>query len=279
MERYQLSLNAIGLPNRGGLFRMSSPYAKVKVVSGPHQGVELGRTEAIPRHLSPDWCKIFFLEFSPNDVTNLEITVWDEVKGKKDVKIGGAMFEATTVFRQPGRTASEQIGNKSTSKDYSVAHVKWNIVYRSETVYNHLNPLWKEVDMGLEELCYGKLDWPLKIQVLDHNSNGKHKVIGEYETTVEALQTHISVKGNADRGQAIQLGQEDKNKTYGLLCVLKATNYYKIGFYVLRQTENDQSQHTFVMNRRKPVVTGNKRRQSFHPWTTAWVAQLVRAWV
>jgi hypothetical protein len=81
----------------------------------------------------------------------------------------------------------------------------------------------QDMHVGMEELCYGKLDWPLKIQVLDHNQNGKHKVIGEYETTVEALQKHISVKGNADRGQAIQLGKEDKNKTYGLLCVLKAT--------------------------------------------------------
>mmetsp|Transcript_29680 Transcript_29680/g.71451 ORF Transcript_29680/g.71451 Transcript_29680/m.71451 type:complete len:137 (-) Transcript_29680:95-505(-) len=107
--------------------------------------------------------------------------------------------------------------------DYSVAHVKWNVVYRSETVHNHLNPLWDAASIGLEELCYGKLDWPLRIQVLDYNNNGKHTVIGEYETKVTELQSHISVKGNADRDQAIQLGLEDKNKTYGLLCVLEAT--------------------------------------------------------
>lgn len=116
MERYQLSLNAIDLPNRGGLFRVSSPYVKVKVVSGSHQGTELGKTEAIPRNLSPDWCKIFFLEFSPSDVTNLEVSIWDEVKGKKDIKMGEAIFEATSVFQEPGRTASEKIGSKSTSK-------------------------------------------------------------------------------------------------------------------------------------------------------------------
>jgi hypothetical protein len=115
MERYQLSLNAIDLPNNGGLFRVSSPYAKVKVVSGPHQGTELGKTEAIPRNLSPDWCKIFVLEFSPTDVTNLEVSIWDKVKGK-DIKMGEAIFEATSVFQEPGRTASEKIGSKSTSK-------------------------------------------------------------------------------------------------------------------------------------------------------------------
>lgn len=116
MERYQLSLNAIDLPNRGGLFRMSSPYARVKVVSGPKQGTDLGKTEAITRNLSPDWCKIFFLEFSPSDVTNLEISIWDKVDRKKDVKMGVAIFEATTVFQEPGRTASEKIGRKRTSK-------------------------------------------------------------------------------------------------------------------------------------------------------------------
>lgn len=83
--------------------------------------------------------------------------------------------------------------------------------------------MWKSARLGLPELCYGDLNWPLRIQVLDFNTNGKHTVIGEYETTVTELQSHISVKGNADRDQAIQLGQEEKNKTYGLLCVLEAT--------------------------------------------------------
>jgi Ca2+-dependent lipid-binding protein len=106
--------------------------------------------------------------------------------------------------------------------DYSVAHVNWNVVYRSETISNNLNPLWEEFHIGLEELCYGKLDWPLKIRVLDHNGNGKHRTIGEFETSVADLQKHIAVKGNADRERAIQLGMEDKSSTYGLVCVLRA---------------------------------------------------------
>jgi hypothetical protein len=107
--------------------------------------------------------------------------------------------------------------------DYSIAQVKWNVVYRSEHIENNLNPYWKPINIGLEELCYGKLDWPLRISVLDHNENGKHTVIGEFETTIGELQERISIKGNADREQAIPLGVEGKFKTYGLLCVLKAT--------------------------------------------------------
>jgi len=273
MERYQISLNATDLPNASHLFRKSSPYAKLKVVSGSMEGTNIGTTQSIPNCLSPDWCEIFFLEFGSSEVTNIEVSIWNKVDGGKDYFIGSAVFEATTVFQEPGRTASEQIGRRTTSRlfmhveksrigsatgkldlrlrgldmknvepgifglgrsdpfyeiskkdtDYSISHVKWNVVYRSETVHNHLNPSWKPASIGVEELCYGKLECPLRIQVLDYNDNGKHKVIGEYETTVTELQSHISVKGNADRDQAIQLGREEGNETYGLLCVLQAT--------------------------------------------------------
>ena len=106
--------------------------------------------------------------------------------------------------------------------DYSIGHLKWNVVYRSEHKNDNLNPYWREVSIGLEELCYGELDWDLKITVYDHNDNGKHVVIGEFDTTIAKLQERISIKGNADREQAIALGIEGKIKTYGLLCVLKA---------------------------------------------------------
>jgi hypothetical protein len=60
--------------------------------------------------------------------------------------------------------------------DHTTGQFNWNVVYRSEDIPNSLNPYWKPVRIGLEELCYGKLDWPLKIIVYDHNSNLQHKV-------------------------------------------------------------------------------------------------------
>ena len=106
--------------------------------------------------------------------------------------------------------------------DYNIGQVKWNVVYRSEHIENNLNPYWKPTYIDLEELCYAKLDWPLKVSIYDHNDNGKHRMIGEFETTISQLQDRVGIKGNADREQAIPLGLEDKYKTYGLLCVLKA---------------------------------------------------------
>ena len=84
------------------------------------------------------------------------------------------------------------------------------------------DPLWKPTQISLEELCYGKLDWPLKIGVFDHEENGKHRLIGEFETSASDLQNLKAVRGNADREKAILLGTEDGYKTHGLLCVLKA---------------------------------------------------------
>ena len=106
--------------------------------------------------------------------------------------------------------------------DPAIGHSKWNVVYRSEHIMDNLNPFWKPTLIGLEELCYGDLDWPLKITIWDYNANGKHDRIGKFETTVKGLQERVCVKGNADRDQAILLTVEGKSKTYGLVCVLTA---------------------------------------------------------
>jgi hypothetical protein len=106
--------------------------------------------------------------------------------------------------------------------DYSIAQVKWQVVYRSEYIANNLNPYWSPTTIGLEELCYGKLDWPLKIAVYDHNKSGVHVKIGEFETTIGELQNRVAVKGNADRDQAIAVGLEGRFKRYGHVCVLQA---------------------------------------------------------
>jgi hypothetical protein len=116
-ERYQLSLHAIDLPSKGGFFRkVASPYAKVKITSGPEKGTVVGETEPVPHTLHPDWCKILFLEFSPADVTNLEITIWDYRNGKEPLWMGEANFEATSVYQEAGKTKSQQLGRKDSSR-------------------------------------------------------------------------------------------------------------------------------------------------------------------
>ncbi|KAG7349143.1 C2 domain containing protein [Nitzschia inconspicua] len=270
-DRYQIILRAENIPNVR-LFGKACPYAKVKVTTGPQKGKLVGQTEPCMRYLSPNWTKIIFLEFSPSEVTELEVAIYDYHKGQHHKWMGEATFEATSVFQSPGKVQSKQIGRREDSRlyisieksikgparghlqlhlrgldmknvepglfglgrsdpffevakkdaDYSVGQVKWNTVYRSEHIDNNLNPYWRPTNIGLEELCYGDLEWPLKVSVFDYENSGKHRLIGEFETTIADLQNRKAIRGNADREQAILLSVEEKFKTYGLLCVLKA---------------------------------------------------------
>ena len=107
--------------------------------------------------------------------------------------------------------------------DHSSGQVRWNVVYRSEHLDNHLNPYWGSFSIGLEELCNGDLNYPIRVTVLDHNKNGRHTFIGSFETTFARMQERIAVRGNADRERAYELYHEgDVGDTHGLVCVLKA---------------------------------------------------------
>ena len=57
--------------------------------------------------------------------------------------------------------------------------VRWNPVYRSETIMDNLNPMFSPHAMSLEELCYCDLDCPLRISIFDWEKSGKHKLIGQ----------------------------------------------------------------------------------------------------
>lgn len=104
----------------------------------------------------------------------------------------------------------------------------WNPVYRSEHIDDHLNPYWEKFSIDLEALCFCDLSWPIRIDVLDHEDDSHHHVIGHYETTVAELMDAISIRGNADREQALSLKRPGdiesgpSGKIAGLVVVLHA---------------------------------------------------------
>eukprot|EP00523_Entomoneis_sp_CCMP467_P009056 CAMPEP_0168729774 /NCGR_PEP_ID=MMETSP0724-20121128/6388_1 /TAXON_ID=265536 /ORGANISM="Amphiprora sp., Strain CCMP467" /LENGTH=633 /DNA_ID=CAMNT_0008776691 /DNA_START=39 /DNA_END=1940 /DNA_ORIENTATION=- len=63
----------------------------------------------------------------------------------------------------------------------------WESVYRSNTVKQNLNPVWNDVNLNLEATCNSDLDRAIKIVLWDHKRSGKHKYMGECETTVGGL--------------------------------------------------------------------------------------------
>lgn len=94
---------------------------------------------------------------------------------------------------------------------------------------DHLNPMWEEFTLSLEELCYCDLNWPIKVTVYDYNHSGKHIEIGMFETCITEMTRRISKRGNADRDMAYELvapssvrtTSNESNITRGLIVILQ----------------------------------------------------------
>ncbi|XP_026227337.1 copine-4 isoform X1 [Anabas testudineus] len=65
------------------------------------------------------------------------------------------------------------------------------LVYRTETVMNNLNPVWKTFKVSLNSLCSGDHERKLQCTVWDWDSNGKHDYIGEFEATFKEMRGAI----------------------------------------------------------------------------------------
>uniref|UniRef100_A0A7S1CXA8 C2 domain-containing protein n=1 Tax=Cyclophora tenuis TaxID=216820 RepID=A0A7S1CXA8_CYCTE len=86
----------------------------------------------------------------------------------------------------------------------------WDNVHRSETVKNNLNPVWKDTVVDLSVLCKGDQDKPILISVFDHESSGKHVLMGQVESTVNKLKEKGTLKLKV------------KNKETGTVTITKA---------------------------------------------------------
>mmetsp|Transcript_2374 Transcript_2374/g.2847 ORF Transcript_2374/g.2847 Transcript_2374/m.2847 type:complete len:312 (+) Transcript_2374:17-952(+) len=102
----------------------------------------------------------------------------------------------------------------------------WQTIYQSKYFKNHLNPVWERFTLNLEQLCDGDFSKDLQIEVWDFES-AKNKFVGKLRNDInlEILMTKLSIKGNADRKNALRLVEEDDGfdtDTAGEIIVLKA---------------------------------------------------------
>lgn len=72
-------------------------------------------------------------------------------------------------------------------KDHGLRGSEWNVVHRSSYIKDNLNPNWdlEYIDLGI--LCGGNLDEIFMLSVYDHESSGKHELMGRFETSVNGL--------------------------------------------------------------------------------------------
>ncbi|RXN01223.1 Copine-4 [Acipenser ruthenus] len=106
------------------------------------------------------------------------------------------------------------------------------LVHRTETVMNNLNPVWKTFKVSLNSLCSGDHDRELKCIVWDWDSNGKHDFIGEYHSTFKEMR-------GAMEGRQVQW--ECINQKYKV----KKKNYKNSGIVILNQCKIHKM-HSFL---------------------------------
>mmetsp|Transcript_27422 Transcript_27422/g.54902 ORF Transcript_27422/g.54902 Transcript_27422/m.54902 type:complete len:538 (-) Transcript_27422:249-1862(-) len=64
---------------------------------------------------------------------------------------------------------------------------QYTVVWKSSKIDNSLNPVWGTVKISMNSLCNGDVHRPLKIEIFDWDSNGKHDTMGHVETSVQAM--------------------------------------------------------------------------------------------
>lgn len=60
-------------------------------------------------------------------------------------------------------------------------------VWKNNFIKNTLTPIWAEAMIPISNLCNGDLDRPLRIEIFDYESSGKHVFMGQVATSVNML--------------------------------------------------------------------------------------------
>lgn len=92
-------------------------------------------------------------------------------------------------------------------------------MYQSNVVRHDLHPVWNDATLDLEAICNGDLDRAMKIILWDHRRSGKHKHMGEFETTIHGL---LNAKEMDANGEIVTFPVNKHEKAVGYCEVIKA---------------------------------------------------------
>ena len=111
--KIELSLRATKLKNvestlHGG---KSDPFAVVtKIATNKGEKAEvLGKTEVIRNTLSPDWVKVFILDFNLGDTTKVAVNLFDHNKKRDNAAMGSSVFDIGEVLGARGNTKAKRL--------------------------------------------------------------------------------------------------------------------------------------------------------------------------
>ncbi|DBA04555.1 TPA: hypothetical protein N0F65_011103, partial [Lagenidium giganteum] len=105
----------------------------------------------------------------------------------------------------------------------------WIRVWQTEVIRNNLNPRWRLATLGVQQLCNGDRNRPLKLVCMDWEDSGRHQFIGECFTTASELMSGEKTSFNLINPER----QRKKGKKYvnsGLLRVVRCETFRKHTF-------------------------------------------------
>lgn len=125
-----------------------------------------------------------------------------------------------------------EISRKLESKNGEV----WDKVYRSETIKNHMNPVWKHANIDVRALCNNDFKRPIRVQVFEAIRSGKHAPLGAFESNLEKILASKSIRGNADLTSAYTIVQDDVD--VGRVVIIEAQIRTEVPFQSVKRTES-----------------------------------------
>lgn len=232
--KLEISLHASKLQNVAGAFKgTSDPYAvvtQIATTAGAAPTV-LGKTEVMKNSLSPNWIKVFEVDYQLGTPQKICVQIYDEVRKGDNKSMGSSTFEIGDVLGARGSCKARKLKKGGTifchvakakgsghlrlglsatklkntegfmrksdpffelcSRRDGAGNLTWDNVFRSEKVKNNLSPTWRDATVALSVLNKGDLEKPILIQVFDHESDGNHELMGKVETSVKELTTLV----------------------------------------------------------------------------------------
>ena len=91
--------------------------------------------------------------------------------------------------------------------------------WKNERIDNNLNPVWPVSRINMVQLCNGDIDRPLRIDIWDWESSGRHQYMGQCETSVRSLMDSRGAAMNV-----IEPEKQKKSKSYVNSGTLTASN-------------------------------------------------------
>uniref|UniRef100_A0A668S5W7 C2 domain-containing protein n=1 Tax=Oreochromis aureus TaxID=47969 RepID=A0A668S5W7_OREAU len=229
LTKVELRLTCKGISDRDALSK-PDPCIVLNMQSHG-QWMEVDRTEVIRSCVNPTYSKVFTLDFYFEEVQRLRFELYDINSSHNGLKeaiflgsvectLGQVSHSSTALIKGKNVcvcvqiTAEELTGNddyielsfsarKLDDKDFFSKSDPFleihrlnddatlQLVYRTETVMNNLNPVWKTFKVSLNSLCSGDHERKLQCTVWDWDSNGKHDYIGEFEATFKEMRGAI----------------------------------------------------------------------------------------